>query len=304
MTTSKPQWPRKTREIQNHHMDSTRWNNFEFREDDIVIATWAKAGTTWTQQIVSQLIFDGAEGLPIMELSPWLDLRVVPLDEVIEGLRRQQNRRFIKTHLPIDALVFSPEAKYIYLGRDGRDTVWSLYNHHCSVSDEFYRMVNDTPGRVGPELARPKADVVEYFRDWVNGNGYPWWEFWAHTQGWWEARHLPNVMLVHFNELKNDMSEQIRRIAEFLEIPIRDDRWRAIIEHCKFEYMKDHADDMSAILNVVFRGGGKSFINKGTNGRWRDVLSAGDIADYERAARENLSADCAHWLASGQRIDM
>ena len=69
-----PKWPQKTREIHNHHFDSTIWNDFIFRDDDIVIATYAKSGTTWLQQIVSQLIFKGQEGLPVADMSPWLDL--------------------------------------------------------------------------------------------------------------------------------------------------------------------------------------------------------------------------------------
>ena len=69
-----PNYPVKTRELHNHHFDSTIWNDFTFRDDDIVISTYAKSGTTWMQQIVSQLIFDGAEGLPVAEMSPWLDL--------------------------------------------------------------------------------------------------------------------------------------------------------------------------------------------------------------------------------------
>ena len=44
--------PRKTRELHNHHFDSTIWNDFAFRSDDIVIGTYGKSGTTWTQQIV------------------------------------------------------------------------------------------------------------------------------------------------------------------------------------------------------------------------------------------------------------
>ncbi|HTA43020.1 MAG TPA: sulfotransferase domain-containing protein [Bryobacteraceae bacterium] len=46
-------WPQKMREVQNLVSDSTRWNEFRFRNDDIVIATCAKTGTTWTQQIVA-----------------------------------------------------------------------------------------------------------------------------------------------------------------------------------------------------------------------------------------------------------
>ena len=52
--------PGKTREFQNHHFDSTVWNDFQFRPDDIIIGTYAKSGTTWTQQIVGQLLFNGA----------------------------------------------------------------------------------------------------------------------------------------------------------------------------------------------------------------------------------------------------
>ncbi|MFN8949077.1 MAG: hypothetical protein ACK5YG_15370 [Alphaproteobacteria bacterium] len=39
--------PRKTRENQGWLWDSTAWNGFRFRTDDIVVATDAKTGTTW-----------------------------------------------------------------------------------------------------------------------------------------------------------------------------------------------------------------------------------------------------------------
>ena len=55
--------PQKTREFHNHHFDSTIWNDFEFRDDHIIIATYAKAGTTWVQQIVDRLWFDCAQHL-------------------------------------------------------------------------------------------------------------------------------------------------------------------------------------------------------------------------------------------------
>ena len=65
-------WPQKTRELHNHHFDSTVWNDFAFRQGDIVIATYAKSGTTWLQQIVGQLVFAGATDVPVAELSPIL----------------------------------------------------------------------------------------------------------------------------------------------------------------------------------------------------------------------------------------
>jgi aryl sulfotransferase len=120
-------WPTKTRELHTVLVDSERWNGFKFRDGDIIIATWAKSGTTWMQQIVGQLIFAGAEGVAVAEgASPWLDLRLFSVEEIYKALEAQTHRRFIKTHLPLDALVFSPQAKYIFVGRDGRDVALEL----------------------------------------------------------------------------------------------------------------------------------------------------------------------------------
>ncbi len=164
-------WPFKTRELHNHHMNSTVWNDFKFRDDDIIIATYAKSGTTWTQQILAQLIFNGAEGQDVSALSPWVDLRVMP-PEAIAGLEHLPHRRFVKTHLPVDALVFSPRAKYIYIGRDGRDVVWSMYNHHANANALFYEILNQTPGHVGEPIAPPPSSIRDYYHAWLDRDGH------------------------------------------------------------------------------------------------------------------------------------
>lgn len=56
----------------------------------------------------------------------------------------------------------------------------------------------------------------------------------------------------------------------------------------------------SDLLDVIFDGGGNSFINKGTNGRWKDVMSAAEIARADYVAAQNLTPDCAHWLKTGE----
>ena len=48
---------RADREYRNHHLDSTRWDQFVPRDDDIFVTTAYKAGTTWTQRILAALIF-------------------------------------------------------------------------------------------------------------------------------------------------------------------------------------------------------------------------------------------------------
>ncbi len=300
MTDTAVAWPRKTRELMNHHMDSTVWNDFQFRADDIVIATYAKSGTTWLQQIVGQLVFDGDPDVPIGEISPWVDLRVPPKDVKLAALEAQSHRRIVKTHLPLDALVFSPKAKYIYVGRDGRDVLWSLYHHHRSANALWYELLNDTPGRVGPPIDPPDPDIARYFRTWLERDGYPFWPFWENIAGWWAERRLSNVLLLHFNALKADLAGEMRRIAAFLGIAIAESRWPTVVDHCSFEYMKAHAGAVAPLGGAIFDGGAATFINKGNNGRWRDVLTPEDSATYERMAVEKLGADCARWLATGE----
>ena len=60
-------------------------------------------------------------------------------------------------------------------------------------------------------------------------DGYPWWPYWEHILSWWKIKDLPNVMLLHFSNLKKDMPGEIRRIASFLEIVIDETKWDAIL---------------------------------------------------------------------------
>jgi aryl sulfotransferase len=292
--------PRKTREIQNHHMDSRIWNDFAFRDDDIVIATYAKAGTTWTQQIVGQLVFRGDDSVEMGELSPWVDLRVPAAAEKLAMLEAQEHRRVVKTHLPLDALTFSPKAKYLYIGRDGRDVLFSFHHHHSIGNALWYELLNDTPGRVGPPLRPPDPDVQRYFQTWLERDGYPIWSFWENVASWWAARDLPNVKLIHFNELKADLSGSIESIAAFLDIAVEPPLLNTIVEHCSFDYMKKHATRVAPLGGAVFDGGAGGFFNRGVNGRWHDVLSADDVAAFERTALERLGPACAKWIATGE----
>jgi aryl sulfotransferase len=295
-------WPVKTREMHSHHFDSTIWNDFRFRDDDIVISTYAKSGTTWMQQIVAQMLLGPDPSLAVAEMSPWLDLRVPPKAVKLPVVEAQAHRRFLKTHLPVDALVFSPRAKYIYIGRDGRDVIWSFHNHHVNANQLWYDALNETPGRVGPPIERPPADVRQYWRDWLDRDGFPWWSFWDSVRSWWEIRNLPNVLFVHFASLKRDMPGQMRRIASFLEIPVAEDKWPSIVEYCSFDWMKRHATQSVPLGGAFWDAGAEVFINKGVNGRWIDALTPAEIDEYEKRAVTELGPDCARWLATGEGV--
>ncbi|MBI1199026.1 MAG: sulfotransferase domain-containing protein [Phenylobacterium sp.] len=293
--------PRKTRELMNHHMHSTYWNDFKFRDDDVIVGTYAKSGTTWTQQIVAQIIFQADPDVSVAEISPWWDMTIIP-PEVRQMVEAQTHRRIIKTHLPADALVMSPKAKYVYVARDGRDVVWSMYNHHTGFKDETYEMFNGRDDLVGPPMPRPDPDIRSYYRTWLEKDGWPFWSFWENTASWWALRDQPNVKLIHFANLKADLEGEMRKIAAFLGVELAENVWPKAVEHCTFDYMKAHAAQFAPLGGMPWEGGADTFINKGVNGRWRDVLSAGESAAYETMAVEKLGADCARWLATGEGL--
>lgn len=290
-------YPRTCREMKNHHMDSTLWNDFRFRSDDVVVATYAKSGTTWVQQIIGQMLLGPDPSLSILKTALWVDLRVPPKDEMLAAAEAQSHRRILKTHLPVDALRMSRDVKYLYIARDGRDVAWSLYNHHAHATPVWYKAMNDTPGRVGPPIAPPPADIRQYFLEWLDGDGFPFWPFWDHIRGWWAIRHLPNVKVLHFSELKRDSGSAMREIAEFLEADVDPADWPAIERFSSFDWMKTHADTVLAQYGAFWDGGAKTFINQGTKGRWQDVLTTDDCAAYEMLAEGKLGRECAAWLA-------
>ena len=292
------------RDIQTRMFDSARWDHVALREDDIVVATWAKSGTTLTQQMIYQLVSGGEDGLGSATASPWVDVRfMMPLDDMVDMLDAQAHRRFMKTHLPFEATPFSPTMKYVYIGRDGRDVLWSVHNHCNSFTETAWNSINAAEGP-WPKWSAPTPDVRQYYLDWLETDTTPGFHdlsFWSHVQSWWDQRRRPNILLLHYANLIDDLPGGLRRLAQFLEIDIDEARFPAMIEHCCIDYMREQG--ANTMTSTFFENGAATFFNKGTNGRWRDVLSPAEIARCDAVAAERLTPDCAHWLKTGELPD-
>src|SRR5262245_28665335 len=292
---------------QNHHMDGTRWAHFTVRDDDIIISTPYKSGTTWMQEIVVQLVFLGQVAPYRAEISPWLDNRSLPLEEALRVLEEQRHRRCIKTHLALDGLPFYPQVKYIVVGRDPRDVFMSLWNHYTSHTPDYYRALNELPGRVGAPFPPAPADIHAFWRDWISRGwfeweheGYPYWGNMHHLQTWWDYRQLDNILLVHYADLLADPFHDIRRIAAFLDIPASDEQIAAVVEQTSITAMRARAEQADTRMPEVWVNGARSFFHKGTNGRWKAVLSGEELAMYERTAAKVLTPACRAWLECGR----
>jgi aryl sulfotransferase len=298
-------FPERLHIYQNHTLDSTRWDAYRPRDDDIVIDTSIKSGTTWMQEIVLHLVFLDQRIPNREEVSPWLDARFGPLEEVIRSLENQQHRRFLKSHLALDGLPYYPQVRYVIVGRDPRDVFMTLWNHHSGYSPGFYDFINGLSNRVGDPFPLAPDDIHDFWRDWIargwfewEQEGYPYWGNMHHVQSWWDYRHLPNILLVHFADLLADAPGQICRIADFLEIKANDEQISQIAQATSLTAMRTRAIEQDE-KSFVFADGARTFFHKGTNGRWKNVLSEAELAEYEAKAAAVLTPDCRAWLEQG-----
>jgi aryl sulfotransferase len=106
--------------------------------------------------------------------------------------------------------------------------------------------------------------------------------------------------MVHYNDLKADLSGEMRRIADFLDIQTPPELWPALVDAARFDSMKRDGAALLPGIGVAFNRGHQTFINRGTNERWRDVLSDADLKLYDDRAKAELSPALAQWLEKGR----
>ena len=283
------------REYRNAVMDNARWTGFEPRSDDIFVCTPSKCGTTWMQMIVANLLWpDGDMPMPMVNgVAPWIEAKFMPAEAMHAMLRAQTFRRAMKSHTPADAIPWFPQAKYITVARDGRDAFMSWCNHVQRM--KMIDMLNARAVEEGlPPMQKFDGDYHAFFKSWLAENNY-----FDVIASYWARRGEPNLLFAHYNDMKTDLNGEMRRVAAFLDIEIPASKWPAVVERCTFESMRN-TDGREDPMNMAFEGGVKGFIFKGTNGRWRDVLTADEVAAYQRRVAETMPPEAARWIEFGR----
>lgn len=280
-----------------HEEDSARWWGFPFRSDDIVISTRSKSGTTWVQMICALVVFQTPD-LPdrLDRLSPWLDWLITPRDEVLGRLEAQAHRRFMKTHTPLDGLPHHPGVTYIVVGRHPLDMAVSLYHQGNNLDRTQLR---ERIGEQAPGAAAPRPGLAEWLRAWIGWEGLPrddldslpgvmW-----HLSDAWRRRLGDDVMLVHYDDLMDDLEGEMRRIAARLEVVVPEERWPELVGAATFDGMRERAHRLApgpALKTPV------AFFRRGSSGAGREALSEADIAGYEERAGQLAPPDLLAWL--------
>ena len=299
------------REYRTWIIDSRRWKKYRPRDGDIIVATYPKCGTTWMQRIVSLLIYQTTEPIPVSKISPWLDRRFpAPLDEVVASLEAQTQRRAIKSHLPFDGLPIYEEVSYIHVARDGRDACMSFHNHGTGFRPEVLEAL-DRQGLADETIRRPyprlPADPAAHFHRWIHEgaikghqDGTPLLSFFEFEKSYWRERRRQNLLLVHYNDLQQDLTGEMKRVANFLNIEVPNNLWPRFVEAAHIDVMRREGSALMPGVVNMFSKGCETFFYKGTNDRWRDVVAEADLAAYNAKVKANFPPGCAEWVEHGR----
>ncbi len=226
-------------------INPTMQQRVQWRDGDIVVSVPPKSGTTWTMNIVHQLRTGGDPSFAdIYAEVPWLELVPRPdsnLDDLVarfDAMPRDRRRAF-KSHaappdLPYQRPGEGPDVRYVVVARNPDEAVASFRPFLASHSDAWFELWGVPKDHlVGPDFEAFFAGIGSHMiAPMVFGV----------IAGWWPLRHEPNVLLVHYSDLKRQPEPTIRGIADFLSFDVADTAWPAILEYTSFAWMKAHED--------------------------------------------------------------
>lgn len=286
--------------MNNNHI----WGDMKMRDDDVFISSTVKSGTTWLQQIVSQIIFEGEFKENLSDISIWIDnLREYNREMVNEIISKQNHRRFFKTHSPANIVLKNKNknAKYIFITRDFRDVIWSFHNHFINSK---YQIKNyDVENSIEYKLKNSKTPY-EFWKIVMNNKNLFHeikeykiiWSYFNTIKSWLEEINNKNVLILHFNQLKKDLKGNIVKISEFLGYNYDEELINKIYEKCTFEWMKRNC---KRCVPPQFTNQPKNFINKGTNKRWKNIFNDNDIIEYKKLINEFFDKETINWIENG-----
>uniref|UniRef100_A0A8C6TYY3 Sulfotransferase n=1 Tax=Neogobius melanostomus TaxID=47308 RepID=A0A8C6TYY3_9GOBI len=235
-----------------HSPESLRYcEEFRFRPDDILIATFPKSGTTWTQEIVPLVLSRGdpasVESLPNIQRCPWVE----ETEASRVRLEDRSSPRVMTTHLCYHMMplsFFTAKPKVIYVMRNPKDVLISLYYyHHMSVA----------------------------YGSWFD-----------HVRSWVNAEDKSHILYISYEEMCWDLKVAVRRISKFLDKPLEDELIEKIADRCEFKNMKKNNMSNYSTLNIIDQSKFQ-FLRKGITGDWKNHLTDEEVQMFDAVYKKN-----------------
>mmetsp|Transcript_25323 Transcript_25323/g.48499 ORF Transcript_25323/g.48499 Transcript_25323/m.48499 type:complete len:355 (+) Transcript_25323:56-1120(+) len=213
---------------------------------DVVVASGGKAGSVWLMTLMHLLRSKGDDSYnSISDVAGMVEIVTYPGQtpaQAIEAqLQKKENNPSMRPWFwwghssPKDPKVVglnpkaNPNIKYVLVARNGKEVVRSIYPFINAHGQEFKTMWGGFP----PKLSGPEEAFKMFAVDMPQF-------FFEYTRDWWAFRNEKNVMLLHFADLKKDLSASAHKLAKFLELEVPEDAMDLVLQKAPYKYMKEH----------------------------------------------------------------
>uniref|UniRef100_A0A1I8IY51 Sulfotransfer_1 domain-containing protein n=1 Tax=Macrostomum lignano TaxID=282301 RepID=A0A1I8IY51_9PLAT len=279
--------------------------NFQFYDDDILVNTFPKCGTTLVQEIVSCLVL-GPERTRTTDLklrSPFIDLNLppeLPVPRPIDGAKKLDRPRVLKTHLPpafhMRHLVAPSGPRNIIVMRNPKDAIVSTYHHMTSARrdelsgvpqefSQFWRMMLGIPG--GAE----NTEIVVH-------------DFFDFNLSWWSMRRHSRVLILFYEDLIVDKTAEVKRMAEFLSTPLTEALLHSVLQQTSFSAMQSNPMVNITLTDPERWRPGSNFIRRGEIGDWKRHFSAEDAELVDGIIEEKLAGSVCNFATSECELNL
>jgi hypothetical protein len=311
------------------------------RDGDLVVAAGGKSGTTWMLYCAHQIRVKGSDDVEYGDISlssPWPELIQRPgatweqhKAELNTTITRCLGYSFRSCNMPLrlywdKPYTFRvwkshatpratggvlpvrerPKVRFLAMARNGLDVVASLVPFFNQHTEEFRTMWGGFPPASSGD---PAKDAATRLDDLLPG-GMMADAYWKYVKQWWPMRDEPNVLLLHYSDVKRDLAGAVSRIASWLGVELTDDERAKVVEKCGITHMKAHPERFvyelplnpeygSPGINGVMHPG--SMTRKGVDGDGRVTFSAEQAARWAAAEEtEFADAELREWARRGR----
>lgn len=250
----------------------------------VLIASYPKSGTTWTQNIVVQLLAkkNRVQFSHISEFAPFYEVdkhwETVVSSDGSESLCIKQKfrenhcllgRRVFNTHLRWNMLPHGENYKHIYVCRRGKDVAMSFYQHLSNqIEDNF------------------EGSFHEFVEEWCSGT-LPYGKWTTHVEEWYAAsQHSENnICMLYYEDMLEDLPTALKKLASYLSIDISEAELAELVPKLTFDGMKAELSKFQPV-SVQWKDGFQ-FLRHGVIGDGSSAFQAAEMNAFERMVSES-----------------
>ncbi|XP_049435992.1 cytosolic sulfotransferase 3-like isoform X2 [Epinephelus fuscoguttatus] len=273
------------------HLVTDNWENiqnFQARPDDILIASYPKAGNTWVSYILDLLYFGQTSpgrqtSVPLYARVPFLEVHIPSLQPgswpppIVKGTelvdKLPTSPRIIKTHLPVQFVpksFWEQNCKIVYVARNAKDSVVSYFHF------ERMTVINPEPGDWSSYLQRFLEGKV-VFGSWYD-----------HVNDWWEKKHsYPNLHYMFYEEMIEDTGRDLDKLSCFLGLSLSAEEKEEILRKVQFDEMKkNNMVNFSTFRAMDFKM--STFMRNGKVGDWKNHFTVAQSEQFDEDYKNKM----------------